>query len=312
MGCGFNYYYLSEADARNGQNQIQSIESIGGYCINDTNRIQCECTHETLDGIYIGCQSICPGLLGPILDSESGNLTFIECGGHGECDKVDGSCNCEQGYGGDGCNAPYKAFKMQDDVFWTFTGIIVVFAVMIIWGWIWLFGKAHYENMLLINENMTSLYCSAHLLQCFRAILGLIHPADPIWICNAQQYIFGFGVLFTTLPIILRADTILKVFRMVQNQENVKQVSLEELRNALTKKAKLRYRKASYLFFYGAIVIQLSLCIAHTFASFDFGSENIIYDDVNEQIGYVCHAGRMKYVQYANILWAMLLFAMRI
>ena len=177
----------------------------------------------------------------------------------------------------------------------------------------WIFDKSQYENILLTNGYMTSIYCIGLLLTCIVILLDLFHPVHPIWNCNLQQYCFGFGVVFHTLPILLRSDTILVVFDYVQNHDNVKRVPLQSLRRALTRKANAHYRKVTRRYFYIAIFIELIIGAMYTAVSLgvnDFEKDNITYDDEFEEIYYSCHQEMSGYIATINAGYASSLFAL--
>ena len=86
------------------------IENIGGKCNEKTG--ECVCENEKL---YGNCRQSCPGLIAPSISSILSNVNisdgFQYCSGNGICDIQRLKCNCNDGYGGLGCEIPYKVYE---------------------------------------------------------------------------------------------------------------------------------------------------------------------------------------------------------
>ena len=164
--------FVSIEDAKTSSNQISAAETIGGYCLNSTLKMECECTQDKLTGE--SCKPLCPGLIGPIYDETYGNYSFIECSGHGDCVVAAGECSCNLGYTGDGCELEYETFRYPPDMFMVLIILIMSMILVLVASFLWAVFHGEYENILLLSDNMTALF-TRYGITMFRCNLGLIH-----------------------------------------------------------------------------------------------------------------------------------------
>ena len=203
--CGFDYYYNSYDDAVNNQSAVTISwgNSIAGDCAYDSNEPLCEC----LDEYFVGdsCRASCDGVIGPIWNDNydgdylnesrfvsSENYTFYLCSGHGICNIDKQSCECENGYGGDGCEVTFTVFSYDIGmvILWgsLFIGCIIVLNLSMYW----IHVNREYKTIKALSPSLLYVFTIGLILFTFGDMLYLIHPLNDT-LCILHTYIRGIG-----------------------------------------------------------------------------------------------------------------------
>ena len=209
--CGFDYFYNSYDDAVNGQNAVNISwdDSIAGDCAYDPNEPLCEC----LDEYFVGdsCRTSCPGVIGPILNDNydgdylsesrfvsSENYTFYLCSGHGTCVIDNILCECEDGYGGDGCQVEYEVF-VYDTAFMVIFSILFGICIVVLLGSMyWVYLKREFKTIRAMSPTLVYLFTVGMIIFTVESILYLFHPMTDA-ICIVREYVLGVGGTFHVL-----------------------------------------------------------------------------------------------------------------
>ena len=153
------------------------------YCANSSTEALCICTDEALTGD--DCRTSCPGLIGPIYDSINDSYFFQECSNTGVCDHMRFTCQCTEGYGGDGCEIEYQEFNfykakdnMSKSIFVIWVLSLIVLNLYVIAAVIWMWMNTKYKSVKILAARMTTLFSVGLILLCVGTGLLLIQPKD--------------------------------------------------------------------------------------------------------------------------------------
>ena len=147
--CGFNFYFDSLTDARLGNKVSKEwYESVAGNCKNSSVVPEYDCYSD----MFVGetCRDSCQGIIGPILGYDSGvkdgfnnesivrvgNYTFLLCSGHGICNIRQKICNCDAGFGGEGCEIEFTVFTYATGLI-AFWGLLFFGCIIVLFNSIW-------------------------------------------------------------------------------------------------------------------------------------------------------------------------------
>ena len=339
--CGFDYFYNSYDDAVNGQNAVNISwdDSIAGDCTYDSNEPLCECPDEYFVGD--SCRTSCDGVIGPIWnDSHDGdylsesrfvsseNYTFYLCSGHGLCDIDTKLCECEDGYGGDGCEVKYEIFEYDTAmvILWTILyGICIVVLSLSMW---WVHVYREYKTVRALAPKLVYFFTFGMILLCIGNILSLFHPVND-YLCNARQYANGIGGLYINSNIGVSHFVASLSLALLLAQYGIpsilspKYIAVFTITAPLCKTYRVMvvFEKARKLekvnipdirlieYIVGAAVVEGLICVTYSvFHQLNGGVEKIYWDDIS-RTEWVCNQStEVLYVNTANYMFVNLSF----
>ena len=203
--CGFDYYYDSYDDAVNNKSAltIPWDDSIAGNCLYDSNEPICECPEKYFVGD--SCRTSCDGVIGPILNDNydgdylnasrfvsSENFAFYICSGHGICDIDHKSCECEDGYGGAGCEVEYTVFSYPMGMVILWSTLFFICIIVLSLSMYWIHTNREYKTIKALSPSLVYVFTIGLILFTIGNMLYLIHPFNDT-ICILYTYIRGIG-----------------------------------------------------------------------------------------------------------------------
>lgn len=169
----------------------------------------CECHYDELfeDG---NCQTSCPGLDGPYMNSSNNGYYFNWCSGNGACDTITRLCTCNEGFGGDGCQIPYDQYKLPVGLQVIIIFLSCILAIVCIACIVWLRTSAEYKTVKALSVNMTTIM-TVGLLMIVCSNIALSQKVSGIS-CIAWQWLFGLGGILAIMSPLLKAYRVSRVF----------------------------------------------------------------------------------------------------
>eukprot|EP01083_Nonionella_stella_P181288 648872_1 len=293
--CGFNYYYATLDDAVQQSNAIRLewYESIAGSCSNDTHSALCACPNEYFVGET--CRVSCPGMIGPILETQSidnesqiviGDFVFYICSGHGTCDLHHKSCECVDGFGGDSCDVAFQIFELNPGFIVLWSILFGVLIVVLIASGVWTHSNKHYKSIRRFSPNMTLLFTLGLILLCIGSVMYLFHPLNDA-LCNARVFCGGIGAILTIMGPLCKTYRVALIFTSAIKMQRVV----------------LKDKQLVLYIGYG-VLIECVICCAYTVFHQLNGGVDTIYLTQYERVEYKCNqSDAAAYVNGANLLY---------
>eukprot|EP01083_Nonionella_stella_P016152 45161_1 len=297
-GCGFNYYYSSFEDATNERNAISVAydDSIAGTCSYNTYEPLCDCTNDYFIGST--CRGSCPAVIGPMLNSNDnadsnesfvvavGNYSFYLCSGHGECDIRTKRCNCQPGFGGDGCEIVFQEFEYQSSFVVLWLALFGFLMCLLIVSGVWVYTNKHYKTIRALSPNLTLLFTFGLILLCIGTVLYIFHPMSDS-LCSARIFFHGIGAILTIMAPLCKTYRVAIIFAQ---SKNLKRIVLPD-------------KKLMVYIIYG-VVMETIICVIYTIFHQVNGGVEKIYLAEYERIEYKCNtAETSSYIYAANYLY---------
>ena len=268
-GCGLSEYLASNGELepiKGSRFESKWLNNLGGRCEFDSKSIVCTCLEQELYGAE--CQLSCPGLRVLMLDEDT--LSISHCSGRGVCDPEYHTCDCQDGFGGDGCQTPFTEWRLGRAVQASFHALFAILSLFLMAsiGWIW--KHQWFKQVSVLHVKLTTLMTAGQILICCGFMLSLSSPHRDVD-CVIETYLIGLGATAaTTAPM-------LKAYRVWQSR------TVRGRRGVLVPDQKL---VASV---YNALIAELAVCVLYTILHQNGGGVRTIYNNESMQIETVCN-----------------------
>ena len=257
---------------------------IGGTCdfLNPENLDDgtCLCDYDELFGEK--CDNSCPGL-------KTSNNELLFCSGNGICNTESFKCGCNFGFGGEGCEEPFKLFKILRELvifIISFSSIIIIFLLYCIY---WLLKNSKLNSIKILRVNLTLIFSIGLILLSCSNIFYVLNVNNIN--CILSFWTFGIGIVLSITPPLFKVFRINRIF----NNGN--------LRNDLNISDKKLISFILYL-----ILFEIFLCSIYTYSQISGGIEQNINDEKLEIVN-ICNKDTrtnliiiFSYIFYVSLL----------
>ena len=265
-GCGFSDYVDTEGvvqAVRGSPFEASYLNALGGRCEFGATAIACTCLEPELYGAE--CQLSCPGLSAhPLVDAATGNLTLAFCSGHGECDAEYHTCDCQQGFGGAGCEVTFDKFALSDGVRVSFTVLLSVLITVFCASLTWIWHFRWYKQVAALHVQLTALMTLGKVSICIGTIMSLMQPYDDI-LCCAEKYFVGLGATATIMAPVLKTYRVHSVFNQARSGKGRGNIVIPD--------------KKLVVWLLNVLAIELALCILYTILHQNAGGVQTMHSD---------------------------------
>ena len=98
------------------------------------------------------------------------------CNGHGSCDIEKRDCECDDGFGGDGCEIVFEVFSYDTVLVAIWSFLFSICIIVLVVSILWLYKNQHYKTIKALSPRLTVLMTVGMILLCVGTILYLAHP----------------------------------------------------------------------------------------------------------------------------------------